>query len=79
MKIKHKLINFHIIFFEISISKPKINYIDMPQGLKDKYQYFTQADMSKLRTAGYNKPMTELEEGIEKYILDHLAKADKYR
>lgn len=58
---------------------PKINYIDMPQGLKAKYQYFTEASMRKLREAGYTRPMTELEDGVLKYIQDYLLQADPYR
>ena len=45
-----------------------IIYIDTPIKIRDKYQYFTEAKMNKLKTAGYNKPFTELEEGVEKYI-----------
>jgi len=56
----------------------KINYIDMPQGLQDRYQYFTEADMTKLRAAGYTKPMTELEEGVRIYVQDYLSKEDQY-
>ena len=58
---------------------PKINYTDMPQELQSKYQYFTQADMTKLRAAGYIKPMTELEEGVRMYMQDYLSQADQYR
>lgn len=58
---------------------PQINYIDMPQELQAKYQYFTQADMTKLRAAGYTKPMTELEEGVRIYMQDYLSKADQYK
>lgn len=59
--------------------EPKIQYIDMPQELRDKYQYFTQADMSKLREHGYDKPFTELEEGIRCYIQDFMISEDPYR
>lgn len=58
---------------------PKINYIDMPETLRSKYQYYTQAEMSKLRAAGYDRPFTELEEGISRYVRDYLAKDDPYR
>jgi ADP-L-glycero-D-manno-heptose 6-epimerase len=58
---------------------PKVTYIDMPETLKDKYQYFTQADMTKLRAAGYTKAFTELEEGVRRYVQDFMAQADKYR
>lgn len=57
----------------------KINYGDMPESLRDKYQYFTQADMSKLRQAGYAKEFTELEDGIASYVRDYLSTDDPYR
>lgn len=59
--------------------EPKINYIDMPEGLREKYQYFTQADMSKLREAGYDKPFTELEDGVAEYVRDFMATDDPYK
>lgn len=61
-------------------SKPaKINYMDMPESLREKYQYYTQADMTKLQAAGYTKPFTELEDGIEKFVRDYMSKSDPYR
>jgi ADP-L-glycero-D-manno-heptose 6-epimerase len=45
-----------------------IKYVDIPLKIRDKYQYFTEAKMNKLKTAGYSKPFHELEEGVEKYI-----------
>ena len=45
-----------------------IKYIDIPPKIRDKYQYFTEAKMNKLRKAGYSKPFHELEVGVEKYI-----------
>jgi ADP-L-glycero-D-manno-heptose 6-epimerase len=57
----------------------KINYTDMPEGLREKYQYYTQANMTKLRAAGYDKPFTELEDGIGKYVRDFMSKGDPYR
>ena len=65
--------------FKAADKTPKINYMDMPETLRPKYQYYTQADMGKLRAAGYDKPFTELEEGIGKYVRDYLSKADPYR
>lgn len=53
--------------------EPKIDYIEMPEALRGKYQYFTQADMSKLRAAGYTQPFTTLEAGIRDYVQGHLA------
>ena len=65
--------------FEAAGLEAKINYIDMPQELRGKYQYFTQADMSKLIEAGYNKPFTELESGVKSYVQDYMSKEDRYR
>lgn len=57
----------------------KINYIDMPDHLREKYQYFTEADMKKLRAAGYDKPFTELEDGVRDYVQNYMAQEDIYR
>ncbi|HTK85130.1 MAG TPA: ADP-glyceromanno-heptose 6-epimerase [Patescibacteria group bacterium] len=59
--------------------KPKIHYIDMPGELNAKYQYYTQADMTKLRKAGYAKPFTELEDGVKDYAQNYMMKDDRYR
>ncbi|MDL2238580.1 ADP-glyceromanno-heptose 6-epimerase [Bacteroidales bacterium OttesenSCG-928-K22] len=48
--------------------KPNISFIDMPTYLVEKYQYFTEAKTEKLIQAGYNKKMTELEDGVRKYV-----------
>ena len=48
--------------------KMNIEYVEMPEILRGKYQYFTQADMSKLRSVGYDKPFTGLEEAVKDYV-----------
>jgi len=53
---------------------PNIKYIDMPEKLRGKYQYYTQADMQKLRDMGYNKPFASVEEGVKDYVQNHLSK-----
>lgn len=58
--------------------EPDITYIDMPQDLQGKYQYFTQAEMQKLRQAGYKKPFTSLEEGVKDYVQNYLMQEDAY-
>jgi ADP-L-glycero-D-manno-heptose 6-epimerase len=58
--------------------EPNITYIDMPQDLQGKYQYFTQAEMQKLRNAGYKKPFTSLEEGVKDYVQNYLMQEDPY-
>jgi ADP-L-glycero-D-manno-heptose 6-epimerase len=55
--------------------KPKIEYIDMPDSIRNQYQYFTQADITKIKQAGYNKKTTPLEDAIKDYIQNYLQKA----
>ncbi len=57
----------------------QVVYVDMPEAIRDRYQYFTEADISKLRAAGYDAPMTELEDGVKDYVLNYLNKEDSYR
>jgi len=52
--------------------KPSITYIDMPEDIRDKYQYFTEADMQKLKQAGYDKAFYSLEEGVNDYVRHYL-------
>ncbi len=54
--------------------KPNIKYIDMPEKLRGKYQYYTQADMKHLRVVGYDAPFANVEEGVNDYVKNHLAK-----
>ena len=51
---------------------PAIEYIDTPEDIRERYQYFTQAVMDKIRAAGYQKPFSTLEEGIGDYVRNHL-------
>ena len=51
-----------------------IEYIDMPESIRNQYQYFTQADMTKLRKAGYKKQTTPLEDAIKDYVQNYLRK-----
>ncbi len=56
-----------------AMNKPEnIDFIDTPIDIRDKYQYFTEANMEKLRKAGYNKPFYTLEEGITDYVKNFL-------
>ena len=52
----------------------QIEFVEMPGSLRPKYQYFTEADVSRLRAAGYDRPFTSLEEGVCDYVRNHLAK-----
>lgn len=54
-----------------------IEYVDMPQELQGKYQYYTQASMQRLRQAGYTKPMYSLEEGVDDYVRNYLLHKDQ--
>lgn len=53
-----------------------ISFIDTPEDIRDKYQYYTKAEMNKLKNIGYNKPFTKLEDGVEDYVKNYL-KEDK--
>jgi ADP-L-glycero-D-manno-heptose 6-epimerase len=55
-----------------------ISFIDTPIDIRDKYQYFTEADMSKLVSQGYSKPFHTLEEGVEDYVSNYLLKGKYY-
>ncbi|MCB9046386.1 MAG: ADP-glyceromanno-heptose 6-epimerase [Chitinophagales bacterium] len=55
-----------------------INYIDTPEDIRDKYQYYTEADMHKLRNAGYTAPITALEDGVKDYVINYLEKNSYY-
>lgn len=57
--------------------KTKIEFIDMPEDIRDKYQYFTEADMNKLKNAGYSNAFSSLEEGVTDYV-KHYLKEHKY-
>lgn len=54
--------------------EPNIEYVDMPEHLKKKYQYYTKAEMKKLKDVGYDKEFVNLEIGVKDYVLEHLAK-----
>jgi ADP-L-glycero-D-manno-heptose 6-epimerase len=56
-----------------SVGKPEqIEFIDTPVDIRDKYQYFTEANMSKLKGIGYAKKFYELEEGVKEYVQKHV-------
>lgn len=52
--------------------EPNIVFTDMPEDIRDKYQYFTEANMQKLRNAGYAEPFYPLEEGVDDYVRNYL-------
>ncbi len=55
-------------------TEPKIEFIDTPEEIRDKYQYYTCAKMDKLRNAGYQMPFTPLGEGVRDYVRNYLIK-----
>ncbi len=57
----------------VAMDKPvSIDYVDIPEDIRDKYQYFTEADMSKLIKTGYKNPFTSLEDGVRDYVQQYL-------
>ena len=58
---------------------PMIEYTPMPPAIRERYQYFTQAHMERLRAAGYERPFTPLEAGIGDYVTSFLSQPDPYR
>lgn len=52
--------------------QPRIAYIDMPEHLREKYQYYTKAEMGKLTAAGYTAPFLDLEHGVSDYVRNYL-------
>lgn len=59
--------------------EPQIDYVDTPESIRDKYQYFTQASMDRVRAAGFSGQSTPLEEGVRRYVQNFLSTGDPYR
>lgn len=64
--------------FSAMSHKEEIEFIDTPLDIRDKYQYFTEANMSKLTSIGYSKPFTTLEEGTTDYVKNYLLKGPAF-
>lgn len=58
---------------------PSIQYVDMPEAIRDRYQYFTEARMDRIRAAGFQGQSTPLEEGVRRYVQSFLSTSDPYR
>jgi ADP-L-glycero-D-manno-heptose 6-epimerase len=58
--------------------EPNISFIDTPSDIRDKYQYFTEANMAKLKGIGYDKDFTSLEDGVKDYVQSYLEKESHY-
>jgi ADP-L-glycero-D-manno-heptose 6-epimerase len=59
--------------------EPNIEYIDMPEAIRGQYQYFTQAEIDRLRRAGFNAGFPTLEDSVQRYVTQFLDNADRYR
>jgi ADP-L-glycero-D-manno-heptose 6-epimerase len=65
--------------FAAARKNAQIDYTPMPPAIRDKYQYFTEARMDRLKAAGYAAPLTPLEAGIGEYVTRYLSQPDPYR
>ena len=54
--------------------EPVIHFVEMPEGIRDKYQYFTQSETGKLRSAGFSAPFTSIEDGVLDYVQSYLSR-----
>ena len=52
--------------------EPRIRFVDIPESIRERYQYHTQSDLSKLRSAGYSESFLSVEEGVRRYVVDYL-------
>jgi ADP-L-glycero-D-manno-heptose 6-epimerase len=57
---------------------PQIEFTEMPESVRNQYQYFTEADIQKLRSFGYTKPLTSLEDGVKEYVQKSLMTSEGY-
>lgn len=64
--------------FATMSKKEDISFIDTPEDIRDKYQYFTEANMEKLINIGYNRPFTSLEDGVKDYVSNYLLEEKYY-
>ena len=60
-------------------AKPNIEYVDMPEAIRGSYQYFTQSEVDRLRSAGYNGGFTALEDAVDTYVKGFLDRTDRFR
>lgn len=60
-------------------ARPNIEYVPMPESIRDSYQYFTESSVDNLRRAGYNGGFTPIEEGVKRYVTAFLDQQDPYR
>ncbi len=67
----------HAVFAALG-QAPRIEWVDTPPEIRDRYQYFTEARMERLRAAGFTAAPTPLEEGVQRYVQNFLRQADPY-
>jgi ADP-L-glycero-D-manno-heptose 6-epimerase len=65
--------------FDVLGLERRVRFVDMPEAMRARYQYFTQADETRLRAAGYNRPGTRLEDAVRDFVDMHLNTDDQYR
>jgi ADP-L-glycero-D-manno-heptose 6-epimerase len=58
--------------FKAMDKEPRIEFVDMPDNIRNQYQYFTEAKIDKLRAAGYNQPIITLEKSVKDYVQNYL-------
>jgi ADP-L-glycero-D-manno-heptose 6-epimerase len=56
--------------------EPEIEFIEMPDNIKNQYQYYTRAEVSKLYNSGYNKPVMSLDNSVRDYVVNYLMKSE---
>jgi ADP-L-glycero-D-manno-heptose 6-epimerase len=66
-----------IVFGEMGV-EPNIEFVDLPENLRGKYQYYTCADMRKIRAAGFAAASTTLEDGLRRYVREYLEAEDMF-
>jgi ADP-L-glycero-D-manno-heptose 6-epimerase len=65
--------------FKAAGQTARIEFVEMPEDLRGRYQYFTEARIERLRAAGYDRPFTPLEDGVADYVTTYLSAGDSYR
>lgn len=64
--------------FKSMNKEERISFIDTPEDIRDKYQYFTEANMTKLKSIGFEQEFTSLEKGVEDYVKNYLTEGKYY-
>lgn len=65
------------IFYALD-KEPRIKFVDTPIDIRDKYQYFTEANMNKIRSIGFDQPFHTLEQGVHDYVKNYLVPGRYY-